>query len=72
MNACGSIKVKEIAQVTGLSLRALQVRFRDALGYTLQEEIRRIRINRAKELLETTNFTTTYIAEKSVTLTKAT
>ncbi len=63
-NACGSIKVNGVARAAGLSLRVLQNHFRNALGYTLQEEIRRIRINRAKKLLETTDLTMSDIAEQ--------
>ncbi len=62
--ACGPIKVDTIARAAGLSLRVLQKDFRNALGYTLQEEIRRVRINRAKELLETTHLTMSDITEQ--------
>ena len=63
-HACSSIKVREVAQVAGLSLRALQARFQNALGYTLQEEIRRVRINRTKTLLETTSLPLSEITEQ--------
>ncbi len=62
-NACGSITVTNVARASGLSLRLLQNHFRSALGYTLQEEIRRVRIARAKKLLETTDLTLIEVAE---------
>ena len=63
-NACGPIKVAEIARASGLSLRVLQNHFKTALGYSLQKEIRHIRIARAKELLETTGLPLIEVAEK--------
>ena len=63
-NACGPLKVEEVARAAGLSLRVLQKHFRNALGYTLQEEIRRVRIAHAKKLLENTDLTLIEVAEK--------
>ncbi len=63
-NACGHIKVEEVARASGLSLRVLQARFQKALGYTLQEEIRRVRIARAKEFLLNTELNLDEIADR--------
>ncbi len=63
-NACGPIKVAEIARASGLSLCILQKNFRIALGYSLQDEIRRVRITRAKHLLTHSKMNLDQIAEK--------
>jgi len=63
-NAYRPIKVGDIAKVAGLSLRVLQDHFRKSLGYTPQDEIRRVRIARAKELLLDTDLNLDEIAEK--------
>jgi len=64
-NACGPIKVPEVARESGLSLRVLQEQFRASLGYPLREEIRRVRIARAKELLRDTDLTLDEISEQA-------
>ena len=64
-NACGPIHVTEIARASGLSLRVLQIHFRNTLGYTLQAEIRRVRILRAKELLLDTDLNLDEISEQA-------
>ncbi len=63
-HACGPINVPKIARASGLSLRVLQNQFRASLGYPLREEIRRIRIARAKELLRDTGQTLDEISEQ--------
>lgn len=45
------LKVKEIAELAGLSPRRLQVSFRESLGFTMSTELIRLRINHAKFLL---------------------
>ncbi len=63
-NACGPIKVEEIARASGRSLRVLQKNFRSTLGYSLQDEIQRVRIVRAKNLLLKSKLNLDEIAEK--------
>ncbi len=47
--------IEAIAATLGVSRRHLDRRFRDALGRTAAEELRRLRIERARQLLEATN-----------------
>jgi LacI family transcriptional regulator len=54
-NACGSIDLATIAQSAGLSVRMLQYRFKLARGRTPREEIMQERIQRANELLISTD-----------------
>ncbi len=63
-NASHPLKVGDIAKAAGLSLRVLQDHFRKSLGYTPQNEIRRVRIARAKELLLDTDLNLDEIAEQ--------
>lgn len=49
--ACRGLKVSEVAEAVALSRRALEQRFRRALGRTPKEEITRVRLERAAELL---------------------
>lgn len=48
-----------------LGRRTLQLKFQRALGRTIQDEIARLRVNRAKDLLEHTNLPVKDIAEKA-------
>jgi LacI family transcriptional regulator len=49
------ISVDDVLRVVPLSRRALEMRFRSALGRSPAEEIRRVRIERAKRLLVETD-----------------
>jgi LacI family transcriptional regulator len=55
----------QIEQHLCLARRTLQMKFQRLLGRTIQEEIARLRINKAKELLERTNLPIKHIAEKA-------
>ncbi len=49
------IKVKDIAKLVGVSSRSLQTSFKENLGFTMSEELSRLRLNHAKVLLATTS-----------------
>ncbi len=55
--------VSDVAAAAGVSIPTLQFRMQAALGRTTLEEIQRVRIERAKELLHTTDFKLEQIAE---------
>ncbi|MBC2606114.1 substrate-binding domain-containing protein [Pelagicoccus albus] len=50
-----NLKIREVAEMVGLSSRRLQISFRDSLGFTMSDELVRLRINHAKFLLEATD-----------------
>jgi len=52
---CDGLTIREIVRNSGLSRTSLERRFRDALGRTLQEEIRAVQIKRARQLLTETD-----------------
>lgn len=54
-HACEGINVRSILQEVPLSRRSLEHRFRKAIGRTPKAEIRRLQIERVKELLSTTD-----------------
>lgn len=56
--------VGEVAKAAGVSPVALQTRFRAALGRTVLEEITRVRVIRAQELLAGTELKMTAVAER--------
>lgn len=62
-NACNGICVDDVLDQLTLSRRALEKRFRSAVGRPLHAEIRRVQIERVKELLATTDFKLDRIAE---------
>ncbi len=49
--ACEGLSVRDLLRVVPLSRRAIEQRFRKVLGRTIQAEIMRLRIQRAKSLL---------------------
>ncbi|MDQ8205014.1 substrate-binding domain-containing protein [Pelagicoccus sp. SDUM812003] len=49
------LKVKDIAEMVGISPRSLQISFRDRLGFTMSSEIARLRTDFAKHLLLNTD-----------------
>jgi LacI family transcriptional regulator len=59
------IQVQDVLQHVPLSRRALEMRFRRALGRSVHDEIQRVRLDRARQLLIETDFTTPKIAEMS-------
>ncbi len=49
--ACEGIKIPEIASQLRMSVRALELQFAAEVGHSVGEELRRVRLQRAKELL---------------------
>jgi len=62
-NACASIRVDDVLEQVALSRRALEKRFRTAVGRPPHMEIRRVQLERVKELLVTTDYKLEKIAE---------
>lgn len=60
--ACEVIHVDDIVRGVALSRRQLERGFRDLLGRTPAEEIRRVRIARARQLLATTELPVAHVA----------
>jgi len=65
MNAAQPILVTDVSAHAGLSRRALERKFEAALGRSPASEIRRLRLEQARSLLETTDMTIPEVAEKS-------
>lgn len=61
-NACRSLTVAEVVENNAVSRSTLERQLRKHLGRTPQEEIRRVQVRRAKELLSTTDFSADKIA----------
>jgi LacI family transcriptional regulator len=57
--------VDELADRTGLSLRALQRRFKSRTGRTLQEEIHNVRLARVRQMLAESDLKLEAIARKA-------
>jgi LacI family transcriptional regulator len=64
-NADRPIQVPDVLRQVLLSRRALEQRFRTILGRSPAAEIRRVHLERAKELLMTTDAPTSQIAQES-------
>ncbi len=62
--ATGNPYVGDVAKAAGVSVVALQARFRAALGRTVLEEIQRVRVGRAQALLANTELKLTVVAER--------
>jgi LacI family transcriptional regulator len=62
-NACAGIRVDDVLDQVALSRRALEKRFRKAVGRPPHVEIRRVQLERVKELLVTTDYKLERIAE---------
>ena len=60
--ACEAIHVDDVVRGLALSRRQLERGFRDLLGRTPAEEIRRVRIERARQLLATTDIPVAHVA----------
>jgi LacI family transcriptional regulator len=61
-NACGDIRVEDIAVHVALSYSTLKCRFRRVLSRSVHDEITRVRMERARELLTETEMTIGQIA----------
>ena len=64
-NATRNISVDRIAEAVNISRSTLQRRFRQMVGRTVEKEIMRTRMERAKRLLRETNFALSSIAIKT-------
>jgi LacI family transcriptional regulator len=63
-HACEGVTVQQAAKIAGLSDRTMERRFLKTLGHTPKEEVLRVRLNRAKQLLAETDFSLATIGEK--------
>jgi LacI family transcriptional regulator len=63
-HACEAIDVSDVLRVVPLSRSTLDRRFRQIIGHSPKDEILRVRLNRAKQLLAETDFPQALIAEK--------
>lgn len=63
-HACGGIDVSDVVKAVALSRSSLERRFSKALGRSPKEEILRVRLNSAKQLLSDTSSSLEFIAEK--------
>lgn len=64
-HAAAAISVEDVARGVTISRRQLERRFRDTLGRTVYDEIKRCRIDRAKQLLAETELTIPQVAMAS-------
>lgn len=62
--AAGNPYVGDVAKAAGVSVVALQTRFRAALGRTVLEEIQRVRVGRAQGLLAGSELPMSVVAER--------
>jgi LacI family transcriptional regulator len=53
-NACNGIRVSDVLKVVSMSRTSLDTKFRESLGRTVHDEIRRVRVEAARRLLTTT------------------
>lgn len=65
LHACEGIKIADIADALGMSRSTIQMRFREAVGRTLHNEIQRVRIETAQRLLATTNLPIKQVSDRS-------
>lgn len=63
-HACENISVGDLEDHMGMSRRTLELRFRNALGRTPWEELRQFRMQKAAELLRTTDLKLSVIARR--------
>lgn len=59
------IGVAQLAKALGVSRRVLEMKFNKSLGRTVLQEIRRVRVEKAKELLSRTNLDMEEVARRS-------
>jgi len=64
LHACGGVDVSDIVKVVPLSRSTLERRFAKSLGHSPKDEILRVRLERAKQLLAETDLSLALIAEK--------
>jgi len=61
--ACEGVTVVDIAAELHMSVRRLEIQFAAAVGRTVGEELRRVRLARAEELLANTDLSLTRVAD---------
>jgi LacI family transcriptional regulator len=61
-HACEGIRVEDVAAHVHMALRTFEIQFAAAVGRTVGDEIRQVRLARAKELLETTDLPVSSVA----------
>jgi LacI family transcriptional regulator len=64
-NSSNIVQVEAVAEHVGVSLRVLQNRFHEVMGFTLREELRRARLEHITSLLLDTNLSVEQIAAMS-------
>jgi LacI family transcriptional regulator len=64
-NPARIMQVDDVARHAGLCRRALELRFQQLLGRSPASEIRRVRMDRAIELLQRTTLSVATVAERS-------
>jgi LacI family transcriptional regulator len=64
-HACESIHVSDVLRAIPLSRKALEVRFKNLLHHTIHQEIIRVKVDRVKELLSSTELTLTDISART-------
>jgi LacI family transcriptional regulator len=64
-HACEPIKLDDVSRTTGANGATLRRRFKSVLGRTVHEEIQRVRVERAKQLLVSTDWPFKQIARQS-------
>ncbi|PQO43069.1 substrate-binding domain-containing protein [Blastopirellula marina] len=61
-HACDGVQLQTVAEAVQVSLRSLELDFKKTTGRTMGELIQQVRLERAKQLLETTDLSTQRIA----------
>ena len=64
-HACEDIEVDDVVRTVPISRSVLQRLFRDLLGRSIHDEIIRVRLSRARELLQETDLPLVEIAERA-------
>ncbi|MHC4743337.1 MAG: XylR family transcriptional regulator [Planctomycetota bacterium] len=64
-NACRPVKVMDVVEHVKIPRTTLQIRVKKVIGCTIHQEIKRVQIARAKELLSSTNVPIKQIARES-------
>ena len=63
--ACNRLQVSDVLNFMGMSRASLQQRMKQIAGRTIHQEIQRVRLNRAKDLLAMSNQTIKQVARES-------
>jgi LacI family transcriptional regulator len=61
-HACAGIRIEDVAAHVHMALRTMEIQFAAAVGRTVGEEIRQVKLARAKQLLETTDLPVSSVA----------